>query len=1349
MKCVNRNLPDYKQLKGLTGLSDIVLSAKVSAWQDKNNTDRIPTTDELGIFPKDTFEELDSINVTHGEMVDLGDSVYYKVGDVDLTEANNNLPFGDRLEVKERPNGDKFVVVRNNNEVHNAAMDALNKKYERELNMPFETQNKENPLDELPEEAAEQVSYFTDLVDVDFEIDNDLKDDSGRPVAGVLVSKNKTKNNKPLIKLNPSLLKEDTVAHEISHLFIDMVGGLENGRIKAAVNKLKTTDLYARMSETLSGEKLDKEVLAIALGREVSSLFKDENNKTWWNEFVDWLFNLLGIRMGLPANELQELAQEIYKGNIKVNFDNLSSYDQFQYDSSEIYDEVQTLETILEKASQRLEVILDKWTKENATNSKRLELIEASALMKDEIDRYLGVQNARGILALVQATEFEFENIEEGLNKEDISSFDITTLKQFKNSFDLINQINILIEREPEVLDDLLDEEKDTVRQLLGKLIKKEQVLSDEIKRKSLIIMSKKMSKLSNIETVKASIKYEQEFIKNNPKGSTPKDEYNRRKLEYIDKKLEENKEEIKKRQDNLFYRQLKTGIDIGGIKYILDSGQVNSRVIQIVQKILDRADFETASYMVGRRNEVKELYDEFVSLFGSELNQQKMYEKFINNTENGLYLLTKYRPEYYEELTELNIKVHQAKIQGNKKEFDKLVKERKAWHLENSTPLTEDTFKPKDIWLDENYKNLSSTELQFLDKLKAFMLEDDKSLFDSQKLSDTRLGFEVFKLPQVNKSLAQRFFENNLSDFARQTVGSLTKVEADDLELDAVEDQHNRLEKSTSLFTESFVNIDNTEANRIPVFFRRPVEKSDRSNDLFTLVLLNSWSSENFRQKFAASADVELISELLNEKKYVKHAQNRLFLSKKFRFKDTHIDNKLIADPTANNEKQMLRSIMDHRLYGIGEVSRMVGNISLNKVSSNINQLASASMLMLNYFAAVPNFMMGQSMNYIEAGGSLYNDENLKRAHRMYWEDAANFMNDIGSTNPSSKTTLLLDLFEIMNSVSSIKNKFVDDGSIRAIAKKDTLYFLSHGTEHYNQAVMMYAILDSIEYKGKPLSEQITAEKGKLLINGEDIKQNKELHDILFKARVRTKKVIADNHGQYDDRMKSEFQREFFGKTVMMLRKWILRGVTRRFKGAGRPSIYEVDEDVNIDMVFFSEESDLFEEGNYVTAIRFLNNLRKDFMNRGLDVAKNWNNLTDYEKSNIVKTMREMALITLYLTSYIAINKMAEGESDDELKNAYYMGAYYFRRTSGELMFYLNPSEMITIMRTPAATLNYVEKLGRVLSELDFERYERSGPGYEKGELKLIKRLEDVSPVVGQIFRYQEAEDILSYHTK
>lgn len=52
--CINIKHPDYIKLENSTSISPAILKAKISIWQDQNNTDNFPTLKQLGIEEKIT-----------------------------------------------------------------------------------------------------------------------------------------------------------------------------------------------------------------------------------------------------------------------------------------------------------------------------------------------------------------------------------------------------------------------------------------------------------------------------------------------------------------------------------------------------------------------------------------------------------------------------------------------------------------------------------------------------------------------------------------------------------------------------------------------------------------------------------------------------------------------------------------------------------------------------------------------------------------------------------------------------------------------------------------------------------------------------------------------------------------------------------------------------------------------------------------------------------------------------------------------------------------------------------------------------------------------------------------------
>ena len=142
---------------------------------------------------------------------------------------------------------------------------------------------------------------------------------------GALLSSNHPLTQKfgvPVIIINPNRMLSDTVFHEFGHLYIELLGGLRDPYVREAIKKLRGTEFYNEIAEAypeLSGENLDKEVLATALGLEGDKLFeRDLDNLTWWQRFINAIKERISrIFKGHDIDYLFELSNEMLSGDTR------------------------------------------------------------------------------------------------------------------------------------------------------------------------------------------------------------------------------------------------------------------------------------------------------------------------------------------------------------------------------------------------------------------------------------------------------------------------------------------------------------------------------------------------------------------------------------------------------------------------------------------------------------------------------------------------------------------------------------------------------------------------------------------------------------------------------------------------------------------------------------------------------------------------------------------------------------------------------------------------------------------------------------------------------------------------
>lgn len=158
------------------------------------------------------------------------------------------------------------------------------------------------------------------------------------------------------ITVNPLKMTQDTLGHEFGHLLIDLTGGMANSFIKLGRDQLRGTEIEKRVYEKYSDlveeqdERIDKEILATAVGMEVAKIFVEEERQ---NKFARWLlrfFRKVKNVLGIEKSVARQLAERMVKGEpIKTKLDASTAdlaqglylqdapaeYEQFQKDMKE------------------------------------------------------------------------------------------------------------------------------------------------------------------------------------------------------------------------------------------------------------------------------------------------------------------------------------------------------------------------------------------------------------------------------------------------------------------------------------------------------------------------------------------------------------------------------------------------------------------------------------------------------------------------------------------------------------------------------------------------------------------------------------------------------------------------------------------------------------------------------------------------------------------------------------------------------------------------------------------------------------------------------------------------------
>jgi hypothetical protein len=235
-----------------------------------------------------------------------------------------------------------------------------------------------------------------------------------------------------------------------------------------------------------------------------------------------------------------------------------------------------------------------------------------------------------------------------------------------------------------------------------------------------------------------------------------------------------------------------------------------------------------------------------------------------------------------------------------------------------------------------------------------------------------------------------------------------------------------------------------------------------------------------------------------------------------------------------------------------------------------------------------------------------------------------------------------------------------------------------------------------------------------------------------LYLVEMKSKRINQKLHGIYNREDMSALQRLAVGRLVFMYRKWMVPAYNRRWQK--RNWSFQLDQE---------------EEGFYLTTFRFLANLYKEQEHLNFHLWSKFKQLSPMERANIRRALTE---ISEFIALYIAYMFLSGQGPDDDDDYAYDMLRYQVARLKTEMAFY-TPSpfvltEVLTIIKSPSATVDYSKKLLRAISNVsDFwDEPLRSGP--YKGYRPWVRNWVSVLPFYNQVYRSMHPHDALQFFT-
>ena len=124
---------------------------------------------------------------------------------------------------------------------------------------------------------------------------------------------------------------------------------------------------------------------------------------------------------------------------------------------------------------------------------------------------------------------------------------------------------------------------------------------------------------------------------------------------------------------------------------------------------------------------------------------------------------------------------------------------------------------------------------------------------------------------------------------------------------------------------------------------------------------------------------------------------------------------------------------------------------------------------------------------------------------------------------------------------------------------------------------------------------------------------------------------------------------------------------------------------------------------------------------------------MEDFQRANVRKTITELMITAMVATASMLLYAAADEDDDETL----FTLAYIFRRQQSEFMQFYNIGENLRVFRSPAVSLNTVEKTFSWMTQIMpwniSEQYEN---GKNKDEFKAWIKTKKLIPIISQTER-------------
>jgi len=647
-------------------------------------------------------------------------------------------------------------------------------------------------------------------------------------------------------------------------------------------------------------------------------------------------------------------------------------------------------------------------------------------------------------------------------------------------------------------------------------------------------------------------------------------------------------------------------------------------------------------------------------------------------------------------------------------------------WVVENSRDYRD----PNSKWESKQYKDLKKilTNKQDPRTLMYNMLVELGISADEMLPSSVALRGQ---LPSIAKSATEKYQSGlGFVEAAKTTFNmGLTKHE-DDTDKGVI------------------TNRNDKPIDSVPIYFQRTENWSsdNQSYDLASIYYRYAKMANNYKTKNELLGEMELTKLFVENREYIVTDPKGNPIKK---IMDSFKQKSLTKSGKNSLLAEQLADWLQTELYGKakmdeGEVNLFGYKIDKAKAADLIGRYTSLNLLGLNMVQGIANVNFGELQQAIEAMAAEYfNANELTKASKIYFKNLPAMASEWGSRTRDNWVSKLLEQENILNDYDDVN--FKSNNRFMQNFNTSVLFAQAHAGEHFMQSRVMLAMLLKVEAKDSKgvvignMAEMYSVNRanGRLEIDKRvDLVKSNWTQEESIAHFQKTKRLLSRLHGEYSDVGKSAAQRYMLGRLGIMFRKFLIPGFKKRW-----------------DKKKYNEFLENYTEGDYRNTGNFIKNIFLDLIAlRTSLVSEQWGQLLPREKANVIRAVSEVSFsIALAILSTIFLS--AAGDADDDKKKLLYNHlAYLTSRTRTEAMAFINPSEMINLLRSPAAAMMPLENLIKLVGQMmppSFKGFDEYQNGNWKGHYKINKTIMKLTPGVKQYYRITDIDDIVNIFNK